>query len=492
MIISNSLKHHTPQFQVLSDQQCQDLFTAALSCLERVGIQMHNPAARNLMAVHGARVKGNIVYLPANLVKQAIHVAPHEFSIYGRDEKYSMQVALDRVHFGPGPSCTYFIDPTTNERRKALRGDAGLVARVCDALPNIDYIMGLSLFDDVTPALSPVYEFAEEIANTTKPIIAWANTPETFMDIHKLAAAVAGSEATLQEKPLFAYFTTYESPLKLADGPLANMVLAARHKIPVICLGGPTVGLESPFTGASALTLFLASALAALTVVQTAVPGAPMAIGGLPSMMDLRTARPAYGSPEASLHSAAAVDLSRHLGLPFMGTAGASEAKQVDAQAGAEAALQVMLSALSGASLVHDVGFLDCADIGSLAHLVLVDEIIGMAARVMRGVQVNTDTIMLDLIKEVGPGGTFINQAKSASLCRKEAWTPSILDRNAYNIWKDKGSPTTEDLIKKKLNRILEQHRPTPLSEEVLASFNQILAAAEARETKGQEYRHPE
>ncbi len=487
MIISNSLKFHTPQFRVLSDQQCQELYKAALSCLERVGIQMQNAAARNLMAAHGARVKGNIVHLPANLVKQAIHAAPHEFSIYGRDEKQSMQIALDRVHFGPGPSCTYFIDPTTNERRKAQRGDAGLVARVCDALPNIDYIMGLSLFDDVTPALSPVYEFAEEITNTTKPIVAWANTPETFMDIYKLAVAVAGSEIALQEKPLFAYFTTYESPLKLADSPLANMILAAQHKIPVICLGGPTVGLESPFTGASALTLFLASALAALTVVQTAVPGAPMAIGGLPSMMDLRTARPAYGSPEASLHSAAAVDLARYLGLPFMGTAGASEAKQVDAQAGAEAALQVILSALSGASLVHDVGFLDCADIGSLNYLVLVDEIIGMAARVMRGIEVNADTIMLDLIKTVGPGGTFINQAKSASLCRKEAWTPSILDRNAYNIWKDKGSPATEDLIKKKLKRILDQHHPTPLTEEVLASFNQILAEAEARETKRQE-----
>lgn len=487
MIISNSLKHHTPQFRVLSDHQCQDLYTAALRCLEQVGIQMHNSAARNLMAAHGARLKGNIVYLPASLVKQAIDAAPHEFSIYGRDEKYRMQVALDRVHFGPGPSCTYFIDPNTNVRRKAQRGDAGLVARVCDALPNIDYIMGLSLFDNVTPVLSPVYEFAEEIANTTKPIITWANTPETFMDIYNLAAAAAGGEATLQEKPIFAYFTTYESPLKLADGPLANMILAAQHKIPVICLGGPTVGLESPFTGASALTLFLASALAALTVVQTAVPSAPMAIGGLPSMMDLRTARPAYGSPEASLHSAAAVGLARYLGLPFMGTAGASEAKQVDAQAGAEAALQVMLSALSGASLVHDVGFLDCADIGSLNYLVLVDEIIGMAARVMRGVEVNSDTIMLDLIKMVGPGGTFINQAKSASLCRKEAWTPSILDRNAYNIWKDKGSPTTEDLIKKKLNRILDQHHPTPLDDDVLARFNLILSSAEAREAKAQE-----
>lgn len=482
MIIANSLEYHTPQFRVLSDDQCQELYAAALQCLERVGIQVHNSAARGLLAAKGARLDGHIVHIPQHLVKQAVASTPHEFTVWGREGKHEMRVALDRVHFGPGPTCTYFIDPFTGERRKAQRGDAGMVAKVCDALPNIDYIMGLSLFDDVTPVLSPVYEFAEELKNTSKPIVAWANTPETFHDICEMAVAVAGGGENLREKPNFAYFTTYESPLKLADAPLANLMQAAQRGIPVICLGGPTVGLESPFTGASALTLYLASALAALTIVQTHVPGAPMAIGGLPSMMDLRTARPAYGSPEASLHSAAAADLARFLGLPFMGTAGASEAKRVDAQAGAEAALQVMLSALSGASLVHDVGFLDCADIGSLSYLVLVDEIIGMAARVMRGVQVSAETIMLDLIEKVGPGGTFINQAESASLCRREAWVPSVLDRNPYNTWSGRGSPSMEELVAAKVNKILETHQPAALPEGVQEKFTEILLAAEARE----------
>jgi trimethylamine--corrinoid protein Co-methyltransferase len=482
MIISNSLELHTPQFRVLSDDQCRELYAAALECLERVGIQVHNAAARDLLAIRGARVDGHIVRIPAELAKKAVASTPHEFTVWGRDGVHEMCVALDRVHFGPGPTCTYFIDPFTGERRKARRGDAGMVAKVCDALPNIDYIMGLSLFDDVTPALAPVYEFAEELANSSKPIVAWANTPETFRDIYAMAVAVAGGEENLRENPNFAYFTTYESPLKLADGPLANLMQAAERGIPVVCLGGPTVGLESPFTGASALVLHLASALAALTVVQAHVPGAATAIGGLPSMMDLRTARPSYGSPEASLHTAACADLARFLGLPFMGTAGASEAKRVDAQAGAEAALQVMLSALSGASLVHDVGFLDCADIGSLSYLVLVDEIIGMAARVMRGIQVSPETIMLDLIEKVGPGGTFINQAESASLCRREAWVPSVLDRNPYNSWMGKGSPITEELVAEKVNKILENHQPASLPEGAETRIQAILNKAEARE----------
>jgi trimethylamine--corrinoid protein Co-methyltransferase len=178
------------------------------------------------------------------------------------------------------------------------------------------------------------------------------------------------------------------------------------------------------------------------------------------------------------------VDIARYLGLPFMGTAGASEAKTVDAQAGAEAALQVMLSALSGASLVHDVGFLDCADIGSLAYLVLVDEIINMAKRVMRGIQVNPETIMLDLIEEVGPGGWFLNQPRSAALCRTEAWVPTVLDRTPYTLWEKKGSQTAEELVNARVKNILNTHQPSPLQPEAVEKIERILSDAELRERK--------
>ncbi len=484
MILSDSSKNPAPRFRVLSDSQCEELYTATLQCLQRVGLQIYNADARSLLAGAGAEIQGTIVHIPEGIVRQAVKSTPSAFSVWGRNGDKEMRVAVDRVHFGPGPTCTYFIDPITGERRSARRGDAGLTAKVCDALPNIDYIMGLSLFSDVTPILSPVYEFAEELANTTKPIVAWANTPETLHDIYRMAVAVIGNEEEFKARPKFAFFTTYESPLRLADTPLANLMWAAEHGIPCICLGGPTVGLESPFTGASALVLYLASALTALTVVQLKQPGAAMAIGGLPSMMDLRTARPSYGAPETCLHSAAAADIARYLNLPFMGTAGASESKAVDAQAGAEAAFQVMLSALSGASLVHDSGFLDCADIGSLAYLVLVDELIGMAARVMRGVPVNANTIMLDLIEKVGPGETFIKQKESVSLSRSEVWMPTVLDRNPYTIWEQKGSPKTVDLVRNKLLHILETHQIAPLPPEVVEEINKILNEAEARQRK--------
>jgi trimethylamine---corrinoid protein Co-methyltransferase len=270
MILKNS---QSPQFRVLSEEQCEQLFQAALECLQKVGMKVFNPEARELLAAEGATIHGDLVNLPPALVRKALETTPASFSVGRRDGEPDMLVALDRVHFGPGPTCTYFVDPASGERRKARRGDAGLTARVCDALNNIDYVMGLSLFDDVTPVLAPVYEFAESLANTTKPIIAWANTPATLQDIHDMAMAVAGGEAAFRAKPNYIFFTTYESPLKLAHDPVANLMWAAEQGIPVVCLGGPTVGLESPFTGASALVIHLANVLCALTIVQLAHPG---------------------------------------------------------------------------------------------------------------------------------------------------------------------------------------------------------------------------
>jgi trimethylamine---corrinoid protein Co-methyltransferase len=228
--------------------------------------------------------------------------------------------------------------------------------------------------------------------------------------------------------------------------------------------------------------LHLASVLSGLAVVQLKHPGAAFVSGGLPSPMDLRTVRPAYGSPESCLNTAAAMDVSRYLGLPFMGTAGASESKQVDAQAASEIAIQILMSGLSGATLVHDVGFLDCADIGSLDLLVLADEIIGMVRRILRGVPVSKETLMLDLIEQVGPGGYFVAEKRSAVLCRTEFWMPKLGDREPYTIWESKGSRTMEERIHQRLIAILDGALHEPLPHEVQQAIDAILQAAEERQ----------
>jgi trimethylamine--corrinoid protein Co-methyltransferase len=185
-----------------------------------------------------------------------------------------------------------------------------------------------------------------------------------------------------------------------------------------------------------------------------------------------------------SLYSAALSDISRYLGLPFMGTAGASESKVLDLQAAIESTMQVLLSGLSGATLVHDVGFLDCADIGSLEMLVMNDEIIAMTRRVMQGIEVSDDTLMLELIDEIGPGGEFMSARETARRCRSEIWLPTLMDRDAWVNWEAAGSLTMHDRIRTRLKRILRDHQPPPVPDGAVEKIEAILRAAEAREAR--------
>ncbi len=479
MIVANYSDRQTPQFRVLSDAQCREIYLATLDCLNRIGVQVNNAEARALLASAGARVEGTVARIPPHIIQDALTAAPRAFTVWGRDAARAMQIAPDRVHFGPGLTNTLFVDPETGEPRPSRRGDAALTARVVDALEHIDYAMGLALIGDVTAELASVYEFAELIANTAKPIIAWAHEPANVAAMYRMAVAVAGGEAAFRERPIFALFSTYPSPLKHTDEDLANLLWAAEHDIPVVYLGGPTVGMESPFTGASGLVIHLAAVLSGLAIVQLKRRGAPMAAGVALSTMDLRTARPAYGSPEMSLYTAAAVDLSRYLGLPLMGTAGASESKVVDSQAAIESAIQILMSALSGAALVHDIGFLDCANIGSLEMLVMNDEIIGMVKRIMRGVEVNRETIMLDLIERVGPGGYFLTEERSAALSRKETWVPTLMDRKPLSMWEQAGRKDMGQRTREKLRQILSAHQPPALPPGAAEEIAAILAQAE-------------
>jgi trimethylamine--corrinoid protein Co-methyltransferase len=479
--LTNYSDRQTPQFRVLSDAQCREIFLATLECLNRIGVIVHEPQGRDLLDAAGAMVDGERVYIPPHIIQEALVTAPRTYTLWGRDRQNELRISPDRIYYGPGPTCTYFIDPETGERRRSRRGDAAYTARVCDALPNIDYVMSLSLFDDVPPVLSPVYEFADMITNTGKPIVAWANDLDTLKDIHQIAAFVVGGEHALQRQPVFAYFANYESPLRHGEKQIANLIWAARTGIPIVYLGGPTVGMESPVTGASALVVFLASALSGLAIVQLARKGAPIMIGGVPSAMDLRNARPAYGSPEMSLYVAAAADLSRYLGVPFMGTAGASESKQLDAQAAIEASIEILMNGLSGAGMAHDAGFLDCADIGSLEVLVMCDEIIGLVRRILRGLEVNQQTLMLDLIEKVGPGNYFMAEPQSANLCRSEIWVPKLLNREAYVVWEKKGASSMEGRVRERLKKILSTHQPPPLPAGVGQQIQYVLEEAEKR-----------
>lgn len=466
------------RLRILSDSQVVQLVEATLECLERTGVDVLNAQARDLMKSAGARVEGQRVRIPARVIQDAIAASPHSFSLWGRDPRHQLEVMPGRSCFGPGPSCTYYVDPASGERRRARQADAGLTALVCDALENVDYVMGLALPDDVAPELAPVYEFAQMVANTGKPILAWAHSVDNLAAIYRIAVAAAGGPAAFHRRPFVAYFVCSLPPLTHTNAELSNTFWAADHGLPIVYLGGGCAGVTAPICGAGTLIVSLAAMLSGLAIIQLFRRGSPVCLGGVPTALDPRTGRPAYGAPEMSLYSAAAAQVLEYLGLPFMGTAGASEAKTTDLQAAVESTVQVLFSLLCGTALPHDAGFLDCADVGSLEMLILTDEIIGLIRRMMRGLELNETAPILDLIDRVGPGGEFMSLKETARCLRQEVWISKLMDRQPWDGWQAAGARTMEDRIRERLREILASHKPPPLPSGAAAEIEAILRAA--------------
>ena len=177
------------QFEVLTQDQRAEILDAALEVLAHTGVEVHNREALGILKSRGALVEGERVYIPGHLVRQALATAPSSFRVYSREGNPAKDIVIgpNRLHYGPGPTCPNIRDPRTGERRKYLRRDAATVARVCDALPHINFVESLGAISDVTPDLADVYEFADMMANTGKPIVAWSYTRETCQDIHRIS-----------------------------------------------------------------------------------------------------------------------------------------------------------------------------------------------------------------------------------------------------------------------------------------------------------------
>lgn len=481
----NYQTHNTVQFEVLSPDQRAEIFRAALEVLEHVGVDVYNDEALAVLQARGAQVDGRRVHFPSHLVRQALATAPASFKIYSRegDPAKDLVVGPNRVHFGPGPTCPNMRDPRTDVRRKYLRRDARDVALVCDALPHLDFVESLGTISDVTPDLADVYEFADMIAQTGKPIVAWSYTAETCADIHAIAAAVAGGQAALRQRPNYIFYAEPLSPLVANQEASDKLVYCARQHIPIVYTPCPMNGGTAPTTSAGILVTALCESLHGLVIAQAIQPGTPFVMGGVVSIMDMRHVTLAYGAPELSLQSAALTEMGRYLGLPVWSTAGCTDAKLLDEQAGIEGALSILFAGLSGADLVHDVGFIEGALTGSLQMATLGDEIISYVQRLLRGVAVTPETLATDVVQSVGPGGHFLGADHTLRHFKDEIWFPRLMNRQRREEWQAEGAPRLSTRVQARLDELLDTHHPAPLAPAVQQQIDAILARAEARYT---------
>ena len=471
--------------QVLSEDQCRRLVAAAMEVLERTGVTYLDDEAVERMRKAGCYVDGKRVRIPFRLVEKALTTVPRKVSLCNsRTGRRVMEMEGGNAYFGTGSDTPNFIDPYTQERIRASRKTVNMAAKVIDALPNLDFVMSLGIVQDVHQLVYDRYQFEAMVLNTSKPIVITAIDEPGYSDIIKMCELIAGGEEELKNHPFMTLYAEPISPLQHPNDSARKLMLAAKKGLPVVYTPCIMAGGTVPATLAGAMANGLAESLSGLVLNQVTAEGSPFIMGGVFTVMDMQTTIFAYGAPEFDLMMAALADVHHFLDLPMFGTCGCTDAKVVDEQALIEGAMSILLTAQAGANLNHDVGYIEHGNTASLEYLAICDDMIGMARKIVSGIKVDEESLALDVIDKVGPGGHFLAEEHTMKHFKEETWYPRLFVRQIYENWAADGSKTLFDRANERVIDILENYEPEPLPKDVQQKMKDIIAAAESKLNK--------
>ena len=470
-------------FEVLSQDQLQELFASVLHVLEYTGMDVHHEEARDILVKAGAWVDGLRVRLPSHVARRSLQMAPRSFTLFARDgnPKHDVHLSPGRAHFGSGVTCSSYVDVETCKRRPYANADAAVVAKIVDALPNIDFCESSGAVSGVPPSLAAAHEFSGMFSNTTKPIVARSSDRNGLADIHQIAIAEAGGQKAFEKRPNYAYYCELASPLIFSTDVFDKLVFAARHRVPLVFAACHVAGRSAPGAAAGAIVQTTAESWMGLTLAQAIQPGLPFIMGGVLSVGDADSQNLHYGAPELSLMMAGLTELAHYAGLPVWQTGGGTDSKGLDEQGAIEGSLSAFFSALASGDLCHAVGCIEGAMTGSAFQLVMMDEAIGYSRRITRGIEVNEDTLAVQVIHHVGPNGHYLREPQTRRLFKTEFWFPTLCDRHNFEEWNMGGRTAMRDRAVARARDILASHQPKPIKPETRQVIEQVLAAGEGR-----------
>ena len=448
-----------PFYRPLTPEDLKQIDQTGRRILERVGIRISDSTFLNMLKEAGAQVDHDDqrVRFASDWLDGVLNNAPSSFVLHSRDGRNDLYLGKGEVYFGNGGRVFRILDLATGRYRLTKLMDVARTATLVNHLDNIRFYLISCQAHDIKPVNYHLLDFYYALNHTTKHVMGGCTDLYGAEQMWKLASIIAGGEDRLREKPFVSVITNPISPLTTEANTLNILRFCAERGIPVTCAPAPIAGATSPASLAGTLSQMHAEALAGVAIVQVFVPGAKVLYGAVPTIMDLRKMEFTMGSVEMAMMNASAVQLAKLYNLPIYASAGVTEAKRPDIQAGFEKTVSSLMVAMTGADYIHmAAGMLDSANSISYEQYVIDNEIIGMIHRILAGIKVNEATLGFDVIEKVGPGGNYVTEDHTVEHMMDEFFYPKLSVRHNFDIWEEKGRPDMLSHAKDLVQQILE------------------------------------
>ncbi len=469
----------------LAHDDLETIHHGACHIIKHTGVLVELEEAADRFQSAGASVarlgENWIVKIPEWLVTESLSSTPKSVTYYARDPEKDFLLDNNRVGFSTFGEQVNIIDPITREYRNSTKQDCCKVYRLIDALDGLTFCQRTICPGDQLPAAQAVHNFHAMISHNSKHItIGMANSPSVEV-IVKMAAAAVGGIDKLRERPICTCSCCVTSPLTLSVQFCETLMAAVEAGINVDIMSMALAGGTGPVTLAGTIVQTVAEHLCGLVLAQITRKGVNVTFGSCSTIMDLKTGLASTGAPEWGLVGAAIAQMSNYYHIPCRVGSGVSDSKIPDAQAAYQFTLNVLPLSLAGANMIFGAGGIDSGLAFDYAKLIMDHECICNIRKMLEGVRVDNETMALDLIHEIGPGGTFLTHRHTFERTRTQS-TAQMFDRNTREVWMDTtaGKDLTERAYGKALE-ILESHQPPTLPDGAAENINGLLDEFESR-----------
>jgi trimethylamine--corrinoid protein Co-methyltransferase len=467
-----------PLYKPLAPDSLEQIDRTGRRILERIGVRIVDDRFLKRLAKAGAAVdhEDNRVRFPQGWLDEVLARAPSRFVMHSRDGRNDVRLGEDKVHFANGGRVFRILDMSTGGYRRTMLRDIANTAILVDHLDNLDFYIVACQAHDLELETYHLNDFFRAFYHTTKHVMGGCDDLTGAGQVWDLASVIAGGENRLVERPFFSIITNVVSPLTVNGNSLEIVDFFSTKGIPVVCAPAPISGATAPATLAGTLAQMHAEALAGIAITQALAPGSKTLYGAVPAAMDLRTMEYTMGSVEMAMMNSAAVQLAKRYQLPIYASAGLTEAKRPDIQAGFEKLFSNLTVAMAGADCVHlAAGLMDSGSSISYEQFVIDNEIIGMIKRKLDGIAVNEDTLAYEVIEQVGPGGNYVAEDHTVDHMLDEFYYPNLSVRCNFDVWEERGRPDMLSRSHAFVKQTLLEGRETRIDPEVIEMIKQTL-----------------